>query len=74
MNKSSVENKYWNEKLGELHHRAMTEFRSRCFWNCRPSTSVDGMKSVIDQLQKYGNVKAWKLSLEIENELKNVTT
>ena len=57
-----------NSKLRELYDQAMADYRLRCFWNCAPSCTDSGLDVVVDNLRKYGNLKAWRLADAIEEE------
>ena len=56
-------------KLKDLYDQALSEYRTRCLWNCSPSYSVEGLTAIAEQLKTYGDMKAWKLAQTILEEL-----
>nr|QNS26416.1 hypothetical protein MTCCP1_00033 [uncultured bacterium] len=54
--------------LRELFDRAVQEYRTSCFWNCRPSYSDAGLDVVVSRLRKHGDLKAWNLADQIDGE------
>lgn len=54
-----------------LHRQAMEDFKLRCFWNCCPSPTPAGMRVVADQLEKYGDMRAWQLATRIRETLEH---
>ena len=58
-------------ELQKLHTEAMSRFGAQCLWNASPSQTMDGMRVIVDRLQRYGGMEAWRLASEIEEKLGN---
>lgn len=53
--------------LGDLYKKAMSRYGARCFWNCTPEPTPEGMAVVADRLERYGDLRAWYLASEIKD-------
>ena len=59
------------EELAILHQAALKQFGGSCFWDAKPSATPEGMRVVVDRLQKYGGMDAWRLASKIKGVLKH---
>jgi hypothetical protein len=59
--------------LGNLFRRAYDQYGAKCFWNCKPSFSNEGIDVVVGRLQKYGDLRAWHLAADIDEERLHVS-
>lgn len=57
--------------LVALHDEALTRYPTRCFWNCTPPKTRSGISVVVDQLQRYGDLEAWRLATRITEALES---
>ncbi len=58
-------------ELGRLFRQAYEKYGAQCLWNCKPTLSEEGVKVVVERLQKYGDLRAWYLAADILEESKN---
>ena len=52
-----------------LIDEAMKRYKARCFWNCAPPKTLDGVEAVRRRLQTYGDMEAWRLAERIRLEM-----
>lgn len=52
-----------------LYERAIALYGVRCLWNCRPSTTPQGLRIVARRLRLHGDMGAWRLACQIEESL-----
>ena len=60
-------------RLKALFDQAMRDYQTRCFWNCAPSFTDNGLDVVVDQLRKHGDLTAWRMADAIEGERRRAT-
>lgn len=52
--------------IASLRAIALKRYRSRCFWNIQVPDGPAGNQIIVDRLKKHGDMKAWRLAVEIE--------
>ena len=62
-----------SEKLVGYYQEAMSKYGLRCFWNAKPSKTIHGLHVVMDRLNTYGDLAAWKLAAKIKMEIDNAS-
>lgn len=50
---------------------ATERYGARCLWNCKPSRTVAGLLTVAEQLKAHGDMRAWRLAMDIEESITN---
>lgn len=56
-------------RLRKLYAAAVEHYGTRCFWNMQPRFSAEGLRTIVDRLKRYGDLRAWKLAALIEREM-----
>lgn len=54
--------------LGALFRSAYEKYGAKCLWNCKPSFSEEGLDVLVERLQKHGDLRAWYLAADINEE------
>lgn len=54
--------------LGTLFREAYEKYGAKCLWNCKPTFSDEGLDVLVERLQKYGDLRAWYLAADINEE------
>ena len=65
------DDEYWDDEMNMLYEDAF-RWHINCLWNIMPSKNIKGLSCILDNLDKNGNMEAWKYGTKILKKLQHI--